>query len=213
MEPSEEPAHKQQDIVPESRDDVSLDDEADELRGYRTQRRRLKQLCHRREWRDDRRRKRSEEGAPVSEDEHTVVVPTPVSGPPAGGGLSACPALRKRHRPSPRERTMLFFAKSYESDTRPADWALVYGERGGYEQFPYSRADPPLSQLSALVWRVEYDTGRLGSLSFRDVSSLQRLVAAKASELAFFRNHLRRVDGMQKEMLKAIRVCPGLCLS
>lgn len=181
-------------------DNDLLDRRDEEPRGNKAQRRRLKQRERRQRWRIEKRKEQLEE-EPVPENNISTHAPEQALYASDENKLFSH-TTSKRHRASPNERTMSFFAKFYESDTRPEDWAVVCGQRDEYARFPYHCIDPPLSRLSVLVQEVEHAMENLGWRSFADVSVLEQLVSSKASELAFFRKHLGRVKSIRGTITK-----------
>lgn len=189
------------DVSTELHDNDLLDRQEEEPRGDKAQRRRLKQRERRQRWRREKQKDQQErEDEPIIENK--IPADAPASVLHASENKLRPNAISKRHRRSPHERTMEFFSRFYESDTRPADWILVCDQKDEYARFPYHCTDPPLSQLSGLVWEVEYAMKRLGSLSFRDVSVLEQLAFSKTNELTFFRKHLERVKGIRGVIVK-----------
>lgn len=181
-------------------DNDLLDRRDEEPRGNKAQRRRLKQRERRQRWRIEKRKEQLEE-EPVPENNISTHAPEQALYASDENKLFSH-TTSKRHRPSPNERTMSFFAKFYESDTCPEDWAVVYGHRDEYARFPYHCIDPPLSRLSILVREVEHAMKTLEPHSFEDVSVLERLVSSKSSKLAFFRKHLGRVGSIRGVIMK-----------
>ncbi|KAI3329085.1 hypothetical protein HD806DRAFT_271876 [Xylariaceae sp. AK1471] len=184
-------------FVPESWEG-SMDDEAEEEpapKEGREERRRIKQRERRQKWRHKEREKIVEADGELRLKMQALALDWPTSLPAAYSVADAEePTVykpTKGHRSSPQERTLLFLTNLFRYDTRPADWDLVCVEQGEYAIFPDRQLVLPLSRLSALVWKIEYDGRRLTALASKGLEEIENALVRKERELVYYRKHLR----------------------
>ncbi|TRX93064.1 hypothetical protein FHL15_005932 [Xylaria flabelliformis] len=106
----------------------------------------------------------------------------------------------KRHRRSPQERTISFLVNLFQYDTRPADWDLVCIQPGEYAAFPYHQAALPLSRLSALIWKTEYESREISCLTRKGLEKVEATLIEKERELIFYEEHMRNMDVISQNL-------------
>ncbi|KAI0451403.1 hypothetical protein F5B21DRAFT_486965 [Xylaria acuta] len=187
----------------------AIDDEVDG--GYmpkqsKGERRRLKQRERRQKWRHNERELKAE-----AENEGRQKIPDPAPSLPkclpvactvAGGGDMVGSPRAKRHRLSPKERTLEFLINLFEYDTRPADWDLVCIEPGEYTVYPHYRLVSPLSRPFALDWEIEYEGRRLRCLCGKCLKEAEAGLIEKQRELTFYKRHMRNKDFISSNLSK-----------
>ncbi|KAI8954119.1 hypothetical protein F4801DRAFT_47440 [Xylaria longipes] len=162
--------------------------------------RRLKQRERRQKWRNDQREIKAEAEKEAQQKTLDLASSLPECLPTtctvAEVNETVLPQTAKRHRLSPKERTLKFFIDLFKYDTRPADWDLVCINPGEYTTTPYQPSDPPLSRLSALVWETEYETQRLTYLHEISTDEAEYLLTRKERELKYYRKHIKNRERM-----------------
>ncbi|KAI0191674.1 hypothetical protein EV127DRAFT_492584 [Xylaria flabelliformis] len=108
----------------------------------------------------------------------------------------------KRHRLSPKERTIAFFMHLFKYDTRPADWDLICLVPGEYRVFPFCQTVLPLSGLSALVWETEYEGQQISCHVGKGLEEVRATLIEKERELIFYGRHLRNKDLISRNWSK-----------
>ncbi|KAI1113613.1 hypothetical protein F5Y14DRAFT_417241 [Nemania sp. NC0429] len=187
--------------VPESWDDLPGDEGQEEVDTVATSRnkvdkRRIKQRERRQKW---RRAKYSD--VEVMDKPLDLSDTSPPSSPTTSNIPRRDAAVHvngRRHRRSPLERSVAFFAQLFKHDTRPADWDLVCSEPGEYMEFPHRQLVLPLSRLSALVWETQYEMASIDIASL-DSDALAGVIRYLERDLSFYDRHIANAGRITHE--------------
>ncbi|KAI0863722.1 hypothetical protein F4860DRAFT_48666 [Xylaria cubensis] len=172
-------------LVPESWE-LAVEDEGDSeytSKQSRGERRRNRQRERRQKWRHDEWKVKAE-----------TIPDAPLELSKSKTDQLELAKRAKRHRRSPQERTIAFFVNLFKYDTRPADWDLVCIQPGEYAVFPFRQAVLPLSRLSALIWKTEYESREISCLIRRGLEKVEATLIEKKRELIFYEEHMRNKD-------------------
>lgn len=112
-------------------------------------------------------------------------------------------AAAPRRRPGPAQRSMHFFRKLFESDTRPNDWSLVCEMQGQHAAFPDTDQPIPIGKISALVWEIEYAAVDVIDRPLSGFKEVKRLYAEKTKEVAFFKKKLAMAKSMNNHVVRS----------
>ncbi|KAI0447865.1 hypothetical protein F4803DRAFT_545912 [Xylaria telfairii] len=158
------------------------------------ERRKLKQRERRQKWRQENKAKKRETWRKILDLVLSLPEPRPSICSAADLGETDRFKPSKRHRLSPKERTLAFFINLFKNDTRPTDWDLLCIEAEESTRLPHYQLFLPLSSLSALVWETEYEGRRLHFLASKSLEEVDAIMVEKEREITFYRKHMGNKD-------------------